>query len=191
MTVIDRQWALNQLRHSRNSAILSLAAMQMLNSDLIYDLDDKVVVLKTDGITFNPEPYDRQGARVEVNLGQLTHDYRHDHDSLIAIMDEFWKAARRTLIKEGFEVTRKYAAAMRGGAIETQPWYQFSRVIRNCLSHDFHFRFSKYDLRQLPVSWAGKEINASLNDKDLPNNFLDPHATWSLFSEMEAFVTNS
>lgn len=60
MTVIDRQWALNQLRHSRNSAILSLAAMQMLNSDLIYDLDDKVVVLKTDGITFNPEPYYRQ-----------------------------------------------------------------------------------------------------------------------------------
>lgn len=164
--------------------------MQMLNSDLIYALDDKVVVLRTDGISFNPEPHERQGARFEVNLGLLTHDYRHDRDSLIVTIGEFWKAARRTLIKEGFEVTRKYSDVIEG-SLKTQPWYQFARVIRNCLSHDFHFRFNKSDLKQLPVSWAGKEINASLNDKDLPSNFLDPHTTWALFSEMEAFVANS
>ncbi|MBR7956153.1 hypothetical protein KDW78_19965 [Burkholderia cenocepacia] len=161
--------------------------MQMLNSELIHTLDGKVVVLKKDRIAFNPNADDRQGARFEVDLSQLPNDYKNAHDDLMATIAEYWKAARRNLIKESYEVTRLYAKAI-GVSLKTQSWYQFARMVRNCLSHDFHFRFNNYDLEQLPVSWGGKEINATLNDTDMPEDFLDPYTTWALYMEMVTFI---
>lgn len=192
MTVIDRNWALAQFRHLKNSAILTLAGMHMVNSDQVLALRGKIVVLTRKGIIGNPAIGDRQGARFEVDLGQLTREYTEAHADLTSSLWESWKLSRRAMIKEGYEVTQAYAeAADVMPQLRAQPWYQFARIIRNCLSHDFHFRFNKHDLKNLPVSWEGKEINASLNDADLPSDFLDPHTTWALFCEMTAFVQNN
>ena len=52
--------------------------------------------------------------------------------------------------------------------VEAAPWYQFLRIIRNCLSHDMKLHFRSYDLKQLPVSWSGLIIDASMQNLQLP-----------------------
>lgn len=192
MSEIDRDWALNQLRHVGNSTQLTLAAMQLLNSGHLLALEGSKVVLNRHGIIFGATPDDSRGERFEVDYGEYIRDYKHDRPSLQATLRELWKSSRRALIKESYEVTLGYAKQK--GLMEplrNQPWYQFVRVIRNCLSHDFHFRFKDHTRSLLPVSWCNKEITAAMEDTDLPEDFLDPYTTWALFLEMVQFVKSN
>jgi len=54
--------------------------------------------------------------------------------------------------------------------MQFQPWFQFARIIRNCLSHDFRFDLSK-DMRLLPVTWKGKNITGGVHGTRLEHSF--------------------
>lgn len=61
--------------------------------------------------------------------------------------------AVRTFIKEIFEVVRAYCRETGNTKkLTEQSWYQFARLIRNCLAHDHVFHFSDYDIGLLPIS---------------------------------------
>ena len=51
--------------------------------------------------------------------------------------------------------------------IAAAPWYPFLRLVRNCLSHDMKMRFRPYDMKQLPLSWSGLTIDASMHNSQL------------------------
>lgn len=189
MTKLDKQWAKNQFRHARNSAICAAAGMSLLNSDVVQSLAGRAVLMKPDGIVFNPEPADHAGARIEIDFGQIAHEYSTERRRHEETLREYWKATRRNLLKESFEIVEAYASS--GGcfkAVQAEPWYPFARVIRNSLSHDMHFRFNNYDRKQLPVSWRGTTVTEAMHDTDMPENFLDPYTVWDLHMLMEAFV---
>lgn len=189
MTTLDKRWARNQFRHAKNSAIFAASAMSLMNSDAVHNLRDRSVLMKPEGIIFNPDPVDHTGDRIDIDLGQIAREYDTERTRHQDSLKEYWKASRRNLLKESFEVVEAYAdAAGCFKALQAEPWYPFARVIRNSISHDMHFRFRPYDLKQLPVSWRGTTITAALHDTDMTENFLDPYMVWNLHMLMEAFV---
>jgi hypothetical protein len=46
-------------------------------------------------------------------------------------------------------------------------WYSFARIIRNAISHNFHFYFSEADKRKMPITWHGIKLTKELNGRPL------------------------
>lgn len=103
---------------------------------------------------------------------------------------EFRNSVLRNCLKEAFELVKAYGEeSQQTATVEAAPWYGFLRIIRNCLSHDMHLRFTKHDLKQLPVSWAGLTIDASMNNQPLQSkDFLSRARAVELIDAVIAYV---
>jgi hypothetical protein len=98
------------------------------------------------------------------------------------------RSTTRNLLKEGFRITYSFCRSSGANAqITGQPWYQFARIIVNCLSHDFRFQFKSHDLKQLPVHFRGRSIDASLDGQSLS---MPLWVLLELYDEIVGFVTN-
>ena len=92
-----------------------------------------------------------------------------DNDLLKLATGQFRNAVLRNCMKELFEQVKLYSRETNQmQVIESAPWYQFLRIIRNCLSHDMKLQFRPYDLKQLPTSWSGLTIDSSMQNTYLP-----------------------
>jgi hypothetical protein len=187
---IDKNWTLNCLRHNRNSGLLSLASLALLNSPAVELLRGNIVVLRGDEVIFGSRPDDRVGVRFEVPLEQVAHELATHPDRFRHSLGEYMRWARRNLLKESFEIAKAYANTYREyPAFKTIPCFTFARIIRNSVSHDLHFRFRSEVLRVLPVSYAGVTLDASLKDQPMQENHLSPWLAWTIHEELVAFVT--
>ena len=73
----------------------------------------------------------------------------------------------RNLLKEGFRITQSFCKAHGHSAqMISEPWYQFARMLVNCLSHDFRLQFPQ-DEKQLPVSYGHYVIDKSMDGRIL------------------------
>lgn len=123
-----------------------------------------------------------------VFLDQVAALFGSGSDRQIAL-EEFAKSVLRCLLKEGHELVADYFK--REGLfsdLSAQSWWQFSRLIRNALSHNFCFRLNDKDMKLLPLSWQGKTIDASVDGQPLMMSFLGYADAWRLFLEYETFV---
>ena len=113
-----------------------------------------------------------------------------DSDLLKLATGQFRNAVLRNCMKELFEQVKLYGRETnQRQVIEAAPWYQFLRIVRNCLSHDMKLRFRRYDLKQLPISWSGLTIDASMQDKELPmRGFLSRENTLELIDAVIDYV---
>ena len=92
-----------------------------------------------------------------------------DNDLLKFATGKFRNTVQRNCMKELFEQVKLYGSETNQAQfIEAAPWYQFLRIVRNCLSHDMKRQFRSYDLKQLPVSWSGLTIDASMHNSQQP-----------------------
>ena len=192
MAAFDRNWARNQLRHQKNSAVMCFAVMSILNSDQVDWLLGKTVVLRKDGLIFCPGASDfiGMGNKYGIDLGQISRVRKNANSDFLVDLNEFWKQARGNLIKESFETVMAYAKAQKTlSALKGLPWYQFTRMVRNCISHDFHFRFNKGDWTHLPARWNGMMIDLSMQGSEMTESFLDPATTIEAYAEMVNFVS--
>ena len=110
-------------------------------------------------------------------------DYVFEDDDLLKFATgQFRNAVLRNCLKELFEQVKLFGSEtnqMR--IIEAAPWYQFLRIVRNCLSHDMKLRFGRWDLKQLPISWSGLTIDASMLNVELQmRGFLSREKTLEL-----------
>ncbi len=186
---IDKKWALNQIRHNRNTFIFSLGACHVLRSDATKMLSRVVVVCKDGNTIFSANDSDRIGKRYEIDLDQMAQEYTHHNTRFNETLKEFFKAQRRLVFKESFEITKAYADSVGAKAsFKSQSWYQFCRIIRNSVSHNFHFQFNQYDLTVLPVSWEGVTIDVSLDGQHLQENHLPPDIVIKALIEWENFI---
>lgn len=187
--MIDKKWAVNCLRHHRNTAIISLAAEQLLNSDAIRLLAGKSILIKGDSVVFDPRPSDFLRYEYRLDLDQLIDEYTNHRQRLVDSLSEFYNSPRRVLIKESFEVTQAYANAIgEKNELKKEEWFQFARIVRNAISHDFHFKFSSFDRNYLPITYRAVTIDQSMDGKAMPSNVLPPGLTWELYSRFTAFV---
>lgn len=166
----------SQLENAKNNYILGLAAITLFAAEEAYPLLEKS--------SCNFGPY-------SLFFDQVANVLKKHEDKEIAVK-EFLKMLLRSLVKESFELIKEYCeASNQKPALSKQQWYQFARMIRNCLSHNFKFEFSKYDKGLLPVSWRGKAITAGMDGSFLLLSFFGYIEAWELFKEMNSFVVDT
>lgn len=105
---------------------------------------------------------------------------------------EFINMGLRILIKESFKLIKDYSDNTNQKQIfQKQTWFEFARIIRNCLSHNFKFQFNKHDKSLLPINWRSKTIDINMEDTYLELSFFGYVEAWELFDEMNLFVKNT
>ncbi|PDT32218.1 hypothetical protein CO671_29770 [Rhizobium sp. M10] len=67
-------------------------------------------------------------------------------------------------------------------------WYQFARIVRNTLSHNFRFDFDAGTKARLPISWNGMTISEAMNGQEITYLTLWHKTGYDLFLEMRAFA---
>jgi hypothetical protein len=186
---IDKSWALNCLRHNRNSSIIALASLTLLNSDAVEALRDVLVVVTPSRVIFHPAPSDRSGARFELPLSQFADEYRDDRTNYVQSLEEYLRYTRRNLLKESYEVVQAYCrTTSQLPEFKAQEWHGFSRLMRNCVSHDLHFNFRPYDLSLLPVNFLGVTIDSGLQGTSMRQDHLPPYVAIEIHRQMVDFV---
>jgi hypothetical protein len=102
---------------------------------------------------------------------------------------EFVKMHLRVFVLETFEKLKAQCDTIgQVGAFKACGWYQFARMVRNALTHDQSWHFSKYDKSVLPVSWNGKIIELTMNNTGMTWDFFDPYDALELWDEMYEFA---
>jgi hypothetical protein len=167
---------LSQLENAKNNYILGLAAIALFANEKSYPILEE----SSCGFGTYTLPFD-----------QVADLLRIPKDREIAVK-EFIKMLLRALIKESFELIKDYCdTSNQTPSFTGQSWYQFARMIRNCISHNFRFEFRNYDRSLLPVSWKGKSITSSMDGTYLQLSFFGYVEAWELFKEMEALAKNT
>lgn len=102
-------------------------------------------------------------------------------------LNDFRKSSIRVLIREAFEVINEYAIfSTQQEKVFQEKWYHFTRLIRNCLAHDFRLNFSKKDMAErLPLVWNNLTLNKNMNGQYLPDDFLNEKNLDQLLTDMQ------
>mgnify|MGYP001608326911 FL=1 len=164
---------ISQLENAKNNYILGLAGISLFGSPEAYP------ILEKNHAAFGT---------YTVDFAQVVRLLRNTKDREIAIK-EFLTSQIRALIKESFELIKDYCDGTGQPALfKAEPWYQFARMIRNCLSHNFKFEFNKYDKGLLPVSWKTRTITSAMDGQHLELGFFGYVETWELLREYQSFA---
>lgn len=104
---------------------------------------------------------------------------------------QLYDCVHRAALKELFEVTKLYCEATdQSDLLVTQSWYQFWRILRNSLSHDFRLQFREYDKKQLPIRWGTVKLDASMEGKDLTQGMLSREELVAFLEHVDDFIAN-
>ena len=166
---------LSQLENAKNNYILGLAARALFASEESYP------ILERSSCNFGTYTF---------TFAQVAGLLRVPKDRDPAL-NEFIKMLIRALVKESFEIIKNYCdASSQSSSFTGQPWYQFARMMRNCLSHNFRFEFRKYDMSLLPVKWKDCNLTSAMDGTYLELSTFGYGEAWELFTEMKSFAEN-
>lgn len=173
--MISKDDLISQLQNAKNNYILGLAAVSLFSNK------KSLSILKESYASFG---------KYRVQFDQVNNLLSNLSDRNIAV-NEFINSQIRVLIKESFELIKDYCAdTNQNSTFKAEPWYQFARIIRNCLSHNFRFEFRSNDNKLLPVSWKNKTIDSSMDGQYLMLEFFGYVETWELFEEFLDYAEN-
>jgi len=165
---------LRMMTNARNNFTVGLAGVLMLDHDNISDIRGKSSLVLGENYEL---PFDQ----VEALLGE-------DYGNKLAVLFEFLNMLLRTFMKEAYELLKAYCrdtGQLR--QMQCQTWFQFARIIRNCLSHDLRFDLSK-DMKLLPVTWKGKTITGGMHGARLDHSFFGFNDAIQLFEDLQLFA---
>lgn len=166
---------LSQLENAKNNYILGLAALSL------FAEEPSLAHLEKSEARFGS---------YTVSFAQVATLLRNRADRDIAVK-EFLKMLLRALIKESFELLKTYTVeTSQDASFRGEPWYQFARLIRNCLSHSFTFEFRPHDRKILPISWRGRCVTTDMDGAPLTLEFFGYVQAWELFSDFAEFARN-
>ena len=172
--MVTKPELLAQLSNARNNYVLGLAALSLFATPEVYP------ILEVQSASFGT---------YTVTFDQVSKLLRVTTDRDIAVK-EFLTMLLRALIKESFELIKDYSdRSGQAMLLKSQNWYQFARIIRNCISHNFHFEFNSYDKGLLPVTWGSRTITAAMDRQPLPLTFFGYTEAWELFKEFISFAS--
>jgi len=173
--MITKSELVSQLENAKNNYVLGLAAISLFSDEKAYP------ILNEGSASFG---------QYTVQFKQVSSLLTQSADREIALK-EFLTSQIRALIKESFEFIKDYCEGTnQNPTFKAEPWYQYARMIRNCLSHNFRFEFNKHDKTLLPVSWKNRTIDSTMDGKHLELKFFGYVETWELFMEYQEFVSN-
>ena len=107
----------------------------------------------------------------------------------INLINEHMKSILRSFVKDMFEIVKLYSKETEQfNNMKKANWYDFVRIIRNCLAHDFRLKFGNHDKKTLPVKWRNKEITLVMNNQPLNVQILNEAIAVELYSEIFSYV---
>jgi hypothetical protein len=117
---------------------------------------------------------DPEGLKTKLPEGMVTFTQFMNHLALMGNQAQVEtkrnanRALTRNYLKEVFRITQSFCKDTgQKDALESEPWYQFVRVLVNSLSHDHLLRFSNHDKKILPVTYQGITIDVTSENKPL------------------------
>jgi len=186
---VDKKGLLGQLKHQETALELTLGMIALVQTPAAMKLlrDQKVFV--TDKNITNAPEHGSPGFTFDfVNCEGLAAFCNSRDENPIK---EFIKSAFRNLITVSWELVSAYCRdTNQYDKLRAQPWYQFFRIIRNSLSHDFRFNLPKDKATGQPLtgSWRGRAISAADDGKLIPVSFLGWDGLWEMFADLRLFV---
>ena len=126
------------------------------------------------------------------DLAQMLQD---DH-SMIIITTDFMLNQLHALIRGPFELLKDYCEDFDElyknekslfVRMKQTDWYEFTRIIRNAISHNFRYEFSKRDKDLLPITWNGISITERMDSEPMEYQFWHKPG-YKLFLEMQSFA---
>lgn len=140
------------------SLSMTVAGRTIAFSDLAVDLEDR--------------------NRSEVISSQFLLNHLH---SLIRLPFELLKEYCRDFDEE----TKQSALT---DSLRAMPWYHYTRLVRNAVSHNFRFVFRPGDKARLPVRWNGITIDGNNEGQVITYETLWHRSGYELFLEMKEFA---
>jgi hypothetical protein len=172
----QRQTLAARLMTVQNNYVLGMASLAVLTAP------EAIPILQRDGARFGG--YDVQFAQVALLIANTEH--RDDACRSFMIMHMC------SLVKDSFELCRHHCKlAGNLSVMQAEPWYQFCRLIRNCIAHNFLFAFSSRDITLLPLTWRGRTIIGAMNGGPLPLQFFSNVEAWEMFVDVRTFAERS
>lgn len=119
-----------------------------------------------------------------------------DHDIVkIQVTSDFVLNQLHALIRAPFELLRAYCKdydeANREQSLipllKSTPWFEFTRLIRNAISHTFRYQFTERDKLRLPITWNGITLREELDGQAMTYE-LWHRPGYELFVEMRTFA---
>lgn len=172
----DRQHLIESLQTVKNNYALAQAGIALMTfPDAKQRLEEAFAVVA--------------GTEESSSFNYISYVYRDD-ELLKHATNQFRNSALRNCLKETFEIVSAHAEqTSQLPTLKKAPWYQFLRIIRNCLSHDFILTLSKTDRKHLPVQWSGLIIDESMEGNHIPmRDFLPRNKALKLIDEVMAYV---
>ncbi|NTH16659.1 hypothetical protein G6L99_31595 [Agrobacterium rhizogenes] len=74
--------------------------------------------------------------------------------------------------------------------LKAAQWYQFARLVRNALSHNFRFEFDRGTRMKLPITWNGITISEAMDGQPISYMTLWHKTGYELFLEMKIFANS-
>jgi hypothetical protein len=116
--------------------------------------------------------------------------------SRFSITTDFVLNHLHALIRVPFELLGDYCEdydqAVPGGnmlkQLRTVDWYEYARAIRNTVSHNFRFDFSKYKAEKFPITWRDISLTADLHGKPITFESFWHKPGYELFVSMCSFA---
>jgi hypothetical protein len=119
-----------------------------------------------------------------------------DYNRREMISSDFLLNHLHSLVRVPFELLKDYCedfdTATRQSVLMTKlrnmPWYEYARLVRNAVSHNFRFAFSARDKSELPATWSDIVIDSNHDGQAITYDTLWHRTGYALFLEMREFA---
>jgi hypothetical protein len=111
--------------------------------------------------------------RREIISAQFLLNHLHSLVRVPFVCEDFDKVARQPVLLD---------------KLKSLPWYEYTRLVRNAVSHNFRFAFSARDKTKLPVTWNGMTIDGNCDGQAITYETLWHRTGYELFLKMKDFA---
>jgi hypothetical protein len=170
---MDRNELQNRLVISKDNYIFGLAAISLFGREKTYTMLEKNFA---------------EFGKYLVSFDQVV-EILNDDELREASLKQFVKMLVRALIKESFEAVEEYCRESgQSEILESQDWYEYARIIHDCIANNCRFNFTAHDISLLPLTWKEHTLTHEAEGQLLELVEFAYVETWELFQEFQEFV---
>lgn len=158
---------------SENNFGLCLAASTLLANKKVYDILE-ISSIKT--------------SIIEFKMNEIVNALK-DESAQTTMLEKFLQMSFRTFLTEFFEKTKEYCKQTDQYAnMQEQPWFHYSRLVRNCFVHNGRFKFNNKDKKILPITFEDATISIDMDRQEIPLHICNHNHAFLLFNEVFQFA---
>ncbi len=160
------------LNNKRIPLMISLVYTKIPKEKLLESLHKSTLTINNDKVDFS------------TLADSLSKDNQYE-----TIIKHMTNLAIKNAVTDYFESIMKYCEQTKQfSVLKNQQWYNYAKLIRNGLSHDYQWDFSRQKKSIFPVTYKQIIIIYDLHGTLLKENQMPLSVIWGMLEEMESFV---